>query len=101
MRSTRCIGCAWVTALSISCTASSATTNVYTLVHMWTDAIGYPFPNLGAQHKCRNFDTLNIWLDRTPEANVHRISRVFKDVHGWFETHEDTYSHGEEICACD
>lgn len=85
-----------------------ATTDVYT--HIWTDAVEHPFPDFSAKHECRDFDALKAWHDRNavdvdnfvdltapPEANIHRMSREFKELHGWFKTHEDTGSDGTEI----
>lgn len=85
-----------------------ATSDVYT--HMWTDGVEHPFPDFSVDHKCRDFESLKDWHDKNavdvdnfvklkapPEAKVHRMSREFKELHGWFKDHEDTGSHGDEI----
>ncbi|KAK5994534.1 hypothetical protein PT974_05012 [Cladobotryum mycophilum] len=85
-----------------------ATTDVYT--HIWTDGVEYPFPDFSAQHKCRDFDAIKSWNDKNavdvnnfvklrapPGAHVHRMSREFKELNGWFKTHADIGVHGDEI----
>lgn len=90
---------------SILCQAS---TDVYT--HIWTDGVDHPFPDFSVDHQCRDFDAVKSWHDQNavdvdnfvdlkapPGANVHRMSRDFKELHGWFNTHDDTGLHGDEI----
>ncbi|KAH6653026.1 hypothetical protein BKA67DRAFT_536728 [Truncatella angustata] len=85
-----------------------ANTDVYT--HIWTDGVDRPFPDFSVNHQCRDYDAIKSWHDQNavdvdnfvelrapPDAKVHRMSREFKDLHGWFETHEDTGSYGDEI----
>ncbi|KAK2603899.1 hypothetical protein QQS21_003934 [Conoideocrella luteorostrata] len=85
-----------------------ASTDVYT--HIWTDAFEHPFPDFSVEHKCRDFDAIKAWHDKNAvdvvnfvnlkapsDANVHRMSKEFKAVNGWFKTHADVGVHGDEI----
>ncbi|EQL01721.1 hypothetical protein OCS_02574 [Ophiocordyceps sinensis CO18] len=90
---------------SILCQAS---TDIYT--HVWTDGVPHPFPDFHNNRKCRDYDTIKRWHDRNAVdvaefvdltaptgAKVHRTSREFKQVHGFFDVHEDNGNHGSEI----
>lgn len=70
----------------------------------------YPFPDFRNERKCRDYDTIKRWNDRNavdvkeflfsraPEgAEVHQMSWKFKDVHGYFDDHEDNGNHGSDI----
>jgi hypothetical protein len=90
---------------NIMCQAS---TDVYT--HIWTDGVEHPFPDFGVNHQCRDYDVIKKWQDRNavdvdefvalraPQgAKVHRMTRKFKELHGFFEAHEDDGNYGDEI----
>jgi len=90
---------------NIMCQAS---TDVYT--HIWTDGVEHPFPDFGVTHQCRDYDTIKAWQDRNavdveefvamrapPGANIHHMTRKFKELHGFFEMHKDDGNHGDEI----
>lgn len=85
-----------------------ANTDVYT--HIWTDGVKHPFPDFSVDHQCRDFDAVKSWHDRNavdvdnfvelvapPDANVHRMTREFKELHGWFNKHDDDGKYGDEI----
>ncbi|KAK4222471.1 hypothetical protein QBC38DRAFT_375070 [Podospora fimiseda] len=90
---------------SILCQAS---TDVYT--HIWTDGVEHPFPDFRGDRKCKNYDVIKDWQNknavdvekfvalRAPEgAKVYRVTRKFKEVHGYFKTHEDDGVYGTEV----
>lgn len=85
-----------------------ANTDIYT--HIWTDAQATAWPDFNVNAQCRDFDAVKSWhkknaVDlksfdnlRAPSgAKIHRMSREFKKVLGYFESHEDIGDHGSEI----
>nr|XP_036578867.1 uncharacterized protein CTRU02_11121 [Colletotrichum truncatum]KAF6786250.1 hypothetical protein CTRU02_11121 [Colletotrichum truncatum] len=97
--------CIWYLLQSIMC---QATTDVYT--HIWTDGVEHPFPDFSAKHKCRDYGAIKkyqnehavsvepfVALKAPPGAKVHRMTRHFKELHGFFDVHEDDGNHGDEI----
>ncbi|KAK2041679.1 hypothetical protein LZ31DRAFT_597018 [Colletotrichum somersetense] len=97
--------CIWYLLQSIMC---QATTDVYT--HIWTDGVEHPFPDFSAQHKCRDYGAIKRYQDKhavpvdpfvalraPPGAKVHWMTRHFKELHGFFDTHEDDGHYGKEI----
>ncbi|KAK4182495.1 hypothetical protein QBC35DRAFT_547483 [Podospora australis] len=90
---------------SILCQAS---TDVDT--HIWTDGVEHPFPDFRNERKCRDYSAIKKWHNRNavnvenfvalraPEgAKVHRVTRKFKEIHGWFAMHEDDGENGTEV----
>ncbi|PYI07696.1 hypothetical protein BO78DRAFT_366519 [Aspergillus sclerotiicarbonarius CBS 121057] len=83
---------------NILCNANTA---VYT--HFWTDTLEHPFPDFDIMHQCRDFGAVKEWqsgraVDEEMFVNLQRpdeygpgrfMSYRFKQVHGFFETHED------------
>ncbi|KAM7195062.1 protein of unknown function (DUF3328) domain containing protein [Rhypophila sp. PSN 637] len=85
-----------------------ASTDVYT--HMWTDGVEHPFPDFSVDHTCKDFEGIKKWheenavdvdrfvaLKAPGDAKVHRMTKEFKELHGWFETHGDDGVYGDEI----
>ena len=78
----------------------SASTDVYT--HIWTDTLEHPFPDFNIRHQCKSWGVIREWqqenaLDerafvglKRPEGYPYRVmTHKFKEIHGWFESHED------------
>ncbi|KAF7194845.1 hypothetical protein HII31_03805 [Pseudocercospora fuligena] len=98
--------CIWYLLQNIMCTANY---DVYT--HIWTDTFDYPYPDFNIQKKCTNFDEIVKYQEqhsidqrsfegmRKPEeyGPPAKMVRKFKEIHGWFETHEDDGSEGDVI----
>ncbi|KAL3421692.1 hypothetical protein PVAG01_05848 [Phlyctema vagabunda] len=86
----------------------SANTDIYT--HIWTDTLDHAFPDFNIQHQCKSFDKIVEWqsknaIDEDRFVNLTRpngypyrkMTHKFKEIHGWFTTHEDDgdFSSGE------
>jgi len=98
--------CIYYLLQNIMCTAN---TDIYT--HVWTDTLPNPYPDFNINHKCRNFDKLLSWHDqhsvdeskfwilRKPEDHgpALNMKHKFKEIFGYFRTHEDDGSSGEEL----
>ena len=92
--------CVYLLLQNIMCSASS---DIYT--HIWTDTLEHPFPDFNINHQCKDFDSILRWQDsmavnetafvglRRPENYAYRVmNHKFKEIHGWFASHED---HGD------
>ncbi|EHK98252.1 hypothetical protein M7I_6019 [Glarea lozoyensis 74030] len=86
----------------------TATTDVYT--HVWTDTLDHAFPDFNTEHKCKDFGQILEWQDKNaideekfvnltrPEGyKYQKMTHKFKEIHGWYTTHEDDgdYESGE------
>jgi hypothetical protein len=84
--------------------------NVGVYTHIWVDASYNAFPDFSAYQQCRDFDAILAWqeknsidveifgdLRKPPEYKVHIMPHRFKELFGWFLTHEDDGSSGGEI----
>ena len=89
--------CIYYLLQSIMCNAD---VNVYT--HYWTDTFTEPIADFEINHQCRDFDAILNWQEKTsldmkkfksmtrPEgAPIQRMSRKFKEVHGYYHAHPD------------
>ncbi|KXT03380.1 hypothetical protein AC578_4012 [Pseudocercospora eumusae] len=98
--------CIWYLLQNIMCTANY---DVYT--HIWTDTFEYPYPDFNIQKKCTKFDDVVKYQAkhsikqrlfeqmRRPEeyGPPAKMVRKFKEIHGWYDTHEDDGSEGDTI----
>ena len=70
----------------------------------------HPFPDFRNTHQCRDYDAIKKWQDRNavdvdefvaltaPEgAKVRKMTRKFKELHGFFDRHTDNGQLGDEI----
>ena len=87
----------------------SANVDVYT--HFWTNTNDNTFSDFNINRQCRDFDAILNWQEKTsvgaydlaqvrrPEeyGDVYRMTREFKEVRHWYDTHEDDGSDGGEI----
>ncbi|KAJ9228938.1 hypothetical protein DTO169E5_9027 [Paecilomyces variotii] len=86
----------------------NANVDVYT--HYWADAQLNAFPDFNINHKCRDFDAILKWQEensidvdtfaeirRPPEYEPRIMSHRFKELFGWYKTHEDDHFEGGEI----
>ncbi|TVY78361.1 hypothetical protein LSUE1_G007173 [Lachnellula suecica] len=89
--------CVHILLRNIMCTSS---TDIFT--HIWIDSLEHPWPDFQINHQCKNFDAIAEWQKENamdekalseltkPEGYPYRVANhKFKEVHGWFEDHED------------
>jgi hypothetical protein len=90
--------CIYYLLQNILCNANTA---VYP--HFWTDTVEYPWPDFDIPHQCRDFSAVKQWQEEKA-LNQHDFSNLtkpeeygpprfmsyrFKQVNGYYETHED------------